>query len=243
MNKKLMILGAALVLFAVSWSHALSANADDRFKGPDGSYANPAIAYGLAAPVAYFAVFGSWPQSWGDIRSAGLVQVDLRNSDGALVDMDDRSLDFPGDVHYIPASTSEPPKLALKSGTTVRIIALEPFSTTYDSLIKSEGESSRFYLLLGDRKSQALIGMQSMVYVSFQLFQVLEGRMPQSWEELQASGVAPFDSQSLNPLTNGALRFDGSDNQMRFLFIPDYQAPVVSAMATGGQVLWEGSVF
>ena len=60
------------------------------------------------APMYYWKVYERWPERWQDVVDAGLVTAPLHELSGPLIEPDDGSWDFPGDIQYSYQGESVP---------------------------------------------------------------------------------------------------------------------------------------
>ncbi len=230
---------AALPLSVMLLSQAGAASFEE-FRMAGGGFANPAVAYLMKAPPTFYSIHGHWPANWSEVRESGLVQADLRNSDGMLVNPDDGSFDFAGDIQYVYEPGATAPRILLGENSAIDLL---PREMTYESMFDSLKVSSNAGVadIYNRNELQTLLGMQEMAMQGINLFTSVKGRAPYAWMEVEQAGLAPFRCGDLNPATGGLLKLDGSALDLAFAYHPNFNASNVRAMRATNIPLWDGS--
>jgi hypothetical protein len=183
--------------------------------------------------IYYFRLRGQWPATWRDVIQQGIYQTDLVALSGDVIDPDDGSLNFLGDVYYFPPNQfSDEAFLASLSpldGLRVKYMRISPpgtfeehFAKVYHENALFEGlETSPFdYWLATDRRRRQL-AVLGVVHKCLLTYRNVHGDYPHTWWEFIESGLSPLDHSSVNPVTGGPLYGDGRANDILY----EYRAP------------------
>jgi hypothetical protein len=166
----------------------------------------------------YCMVHGAWPENFAALEESGIIQQKLRGYQLDVIDPDDSSLDFAGDVTYRYIASSD----------QVSISWLDPAGRpAFETLSKKPASVSELLSrvdleermdtaeLLGNLpllRSFALMGMIRRGHADFVM---LNGREPANWSELAASGLTGLDQQSALPLNGKLLDGTGKPGGLR----------------------------
>jgi hypothetical protein len=193
-----------------------------------------AIEWGLQG---FYKVNGRWPSNWKEVRQSLIYQTDLYTVDDKRrrIDPDDGSLDFAGDIVYVPRSF---PFLIYKGKVLPQHVRLVPPQEYKQSLplveqgfrtgahINWQPRVSRNYgfradkfLSNKDRLVQlAILGElrelsdESMHQLGFTMFTI---------DNLLKAQGSPIDRSSTNPVTRKPFKFDGSANDVMVMNGPE----------------------
>jgi len=194
----------------------------------DASYPGyrPEVGTGIGADVAfsavqagvqaYFCAFGSWPDSWAEVVREGLYQASLPAFQGGTINPDEHSLDFNGDVRYVPAEGQQTPQVLrateMSDDNGVYSCPLVPLRSYEDRLSGTQPEELRaeYAPHLADMDMLRLFGILHCVAQSLSIYKSVYGEVPADWEELCQSGLSPTGENGINPVTGQQFRGDGS---------------------------------
>lgn len=201
------------------------------------------ISYGnaLSATMRYYMVYGRWPGSWEDVRTAGLCLTETRTPAGRPVDPDDGSLDFDDDFIFQPPLDGKPPHLVLRLDASESGIIDQavPTPLTYSDVLGRLEEGNPGYDLvnsyLSDPARLTQWAIAGQLTHRIQTFRYLKGRFPKTLDEFLASGMAVVDTTSINPLTGRTYAGDGSANDFYYEYIDDEVTPTIHPMDADGE--------
>jgi len=187
----------------------------------------------LAGLRLYYELYGKWPASWAAVVEAGLFDAELVTTDGTVLDLDDPSLDFYFDMHYIPPTGDELRACLVYAldadAETVKNEYIDPPATIREKLFwqsgtlagnKDEVDSVRYITeSIKDREWLRRVAIGSMLQRGISLYKFVHGHLPYSWEEYVASGLAPITAESINPFTGNPYRGDGSAGDYLYRYV------------------------
>lgn len=212
---------AALSLFAsVSKAEVAPEGYPGNWDRPDGVTVvgvNIALRLVQEGVYAYQYAYGTWPSSWSEVVDAGICQVSLTSPQGFPVDPDDGSLDFMWDVSYIPAADY------YSTPTTVTIMDINgPYTSTdpfesNDSLEQMVADMSpelaeNYMGLIDNPDWRTLAAIRR--YCNNMIIEHYHLKGWPIWDEFYGSMWCPIDARSVNPLTGGGLKIDGSPDNL-----------------------------
>jgi hypothetical protein len=217
-------------------------------------FVSPADTFVLAAPRAYLSVYGRWPSSWGEIQDSGLIQVPLCALKGVPINPDDMHYDGSWDkVYYAPVDGS--PRIGLGITTLgieqVMWLSKPQGLVTYDQRLRHALDPQSGYDLslyegfekyVGNEPFQRLLGLCAMCEEGLMLYKQAYGHNPASWQQFVESGLAPIDSNSVNPLTGGRIFGDGRANDIHFETADTNHLALVYPTGPDGNRAWLGSL-
>jgi hypothetical protein len=131
-----------------------------------------------------------------------------------LVDPDDRSLDFHGDVYYeAPSQSGQAGKIHSLKGLSGATIAYQDIWTgnTLVETLQAFAQVREVNLnkYLNDVRWLKFISIRQEVRMAIDRFHRIRLRYPRDVAELLQSGLTPIDSDSVNPLTGQPFYLDG----------------------------------
>jgi len=166
----------------------------------------------------FYKVFEQFPAHWSDVVGAGICQVTLAGPEGQVIDPDDATLDFPGDVRYLGLESGSPRVAFLSSeGTTQNVGVNTP--TPYAQILTRADQA---HLQYGDpdnavltsfmtrRDWLRLFAIDGLLESALRQYTVANGEQPASIDEFLDSGFSPIDRDSINPVTGEHFTFDGA---------------------------------
>ncbi|MEZ5337040.1 MAG: hypothetical protein R3F46_02145 [bacterium] len=183
---------------------------------------------------AYYKVHGDWPASWGAVKADGLIQINLISPEGFVIDPDDQSLDFYGDVYFFRETDyyGDFARLAeMKDieGTVINYMDLQQ-PGTYANIFQWVIDNSELgkrpevdsYLteLQTDPVRMKQIGIAKMLYDGIFLYKTINGHLPSDWDEYVNSGFAPITADSINPITSRVFEGNGSAGDFFYKYYP-----------------------
>lgn len=187
-----------------------------------------------AGLYSYYSLYGKWPDKWADVVDTGLFQTSLINAESQPVDPDDPSLDFFGDLFYTPPQPGEnQARISVMRnirGIVTKYYVLDPPATiqqTYtwmlgNSPAQAQSEMSSYYSSrLMNASWLKQVALATMLMKGLDLYRIVHGHCPYTWDEYLASGLAPITAASINPVTGQHFKGDGSPND----YIYDYLTP------------------
>jgi len=200
-------------------------------RGPGGNIIiDVAHHYTQRGLIYYYKLHGDWPQSWQQVRDEQLFQVDLVAYGGDLIDPDDSSVGFFGQVYYDSYSShnSSNGKAHLReqlihNGPIIKLVHVEPPVTYADLFAKMDqafGEE-QFTPLLNEPGQMRFFALLGMIQGGIGLYDRIYGHPPYTWQDYLDSGLAPIDENSVNPLTGGHIYADGRANNFIYKYIED----------------------
>jgi len=232
------------VLVAVSYINTAKAEFTseylEKFKSPESDLVLfPAMTWMLEAPRAYFRVFETWPETWGTIEQAGLIQVELLNPEGGTFDMDDHTWNGMTDYHYVYQGTGKCPMIMTatkaNSNKVIHAVLDEPAKTYLEWFEWASGfareraavtnadysDYNDFTEYEGDQQLLSLFAIRDLLDVSIGWYCSLHKQPPKTWKELMESGLAPIDENSINPKTGERFKGDGSPYDFEYRLSED----------------------
>jgi hypothetical protein len=163
----------------------------------------------------YFKVYGEWPDNWGEVVEKGLCQVPLVGYRMELINPDDGSFDFNGDVVYDSTEQADGSVIVSEvidiDGYVVKNIPVTPpvdYSELLPVLLEFEG-SRNLSAQFADENWLRQFAATGMIRERVLLYIDLEGGVPCSLNDLIVHGLSPYDYDSVNPLTGREYSFDG----------------------------------
>jgi hypothetical protein len=177
----------------------------------------------------YYKIHGSWPKSWNQVVSDGIVQTPILGWMLENINPDDPSLDFLGDFYLDTSycSAGRNPFLRILtnySGPYIYHKKCPKPSNTYlevfaeiDERFYQGGDSfeSQFPNLDEQMKMFAIIGMAKK---GIGLYFTIHGDFPKSWTEFINSGLSPVNETSINPITGSRIYGDGRANDIYYKY-------------------------
>jgi hypothetical protein len=224
----------ASVLFLVLFKPAYSLPINPNFSPDDpgastlrSSHADVALMMAQLGVGYYFRVFETWPDSWSQVTSAGLVQIPLYGFKMESIDPDDGTwgsggAGFNGDIAYLPPNAGEPPMLAQLSNTESMELNYYKVGKpqTYRSMLtvfsEFDEKSPELANYIGDLPRLKLFAILGISRECLRLYHQLHRTYPASWEEFLASRLAPIDANSINPVTGHRFFGDGRANDVYY---------------------------
>jgi hypothetical protein len=185
------------------------------------------------ALMSYWMMYGRFPDHWSDVVSAGLVQRPLSIPGSGAVDPDDGSLDFAGDVAYFGAQPDGSCRfdalISIGDGMPpgVHSLKINPLEKTYAQLYSTSDNQSLQQMLQQDDWLR-LMGIASVLGQQLMTYAWARPGEKFTLDEFLHSGYAPVDENSINPVTQQPLKFDGSAMNLR-LITPNGAATVMDA--------------
>jgi hypothetical protein len=180
--------------------------------------------WAVNAPPLYYKTHGEWPGSWAEVVASGIVTVQLRSVHGKLINPDDGSLDFVGDLQYVFQGSQTPPMIAsLKQGGGVRQTRLgeagtpkhlsQRWETVPAGVSDTRWAASGLPALGRDQRRYQQISVLGAYHAAIKLYLGIHGTYC-DWQTLQSSGLGPHAPGTINPLTGVPWKGDGSPNDL-----------------------------
>lgn len=216
---------AVLLLMSQQALAATDATSTDLHEVQEGVFLYTTPTWLAVAPVAYYKVYGEWPENWSAIADAGLFQVSLASASGEPIDPDDGSFDFNGDMAYHYRGPQTKPliqRAGARGGLIVQAeeVADAPYSYAhYLTNFGYEEQAELYGPLVEQPERLKMFALQRMLIFAVGWFSRLHGRVPLTWKEFMTSGLTPIDEHSVNPITGGP--FYGDGRASNFLFQSD----------------------
>jgi len=182
-------------------------------------------SYVQGALRAFYRAHGRWPTDWAEVLSTGMLQVPLLSPAGEIIDPGDGKLDFRFDVFYDAAATHAKAATDKQSPALIRsrikkelgfveTIELPVLPTYRQTLMTFAPKVNRDWRPYVEPDALKLMMAAAMMGEAILAFHLANDRYPNSVEEFLASGLAPLDYNSLNPVTGQPFRLDGSPNDL-----------------------------
>jgi hypothetical protein len=222
------IMVLALAITVVGW---LTAHAESEIRqAVDPAYPGFASETGILTYYAmelvqnasnvFYMLHGRWPVSFAEIRKEGLIQTDLLGFRLDVINPDDGTLDYAGDVVFLYNKQDDSvsvrfldmrgrPRMFTLTERPRTIDALLSLPDPVDLPVEQQGALARQKGNLPLHKAYCLI---SMIKGGFATFISVHGRQPYSWDELSSSKLAGLDKNSINPLTGKKIDGLGGPN-------------------------------
>lgn len=202
------------------------------FIAPSGHYA--ALDTGQASIrtgiTQYYKVYGQLPSSWQDVVDNGIWQCPILGFGNELMDPDDTSLDFLGDIYLDGASINGNEmlihELEFNQGAVVTkhkagcdMTYLDQFQI-FDAHPPGDVDGFNMVGTYGNNEPKlrqfAILGALNQC---ISLYHSTHGEYPRTLDDLFAWGVTPVDRDSINPVTGLQFRFDGSVGDIEYKYI------------------------
>jgi hypothetical protein len=225
----------------------------------------PAFDWLGSAPMHYWMVYEHWPERWQDVVDAGFVTQPLYDPFGKVMNPDDGSWDFPGDVQYsyqgeaVPLIVPEPsPEGTDYSYPTASCTA------TWEQMFAMSVQKEAAEKLKGNKERQRQLSVCSLIREGATRFYEAYGRLPASYAELAESGFSPLTPGTINPLTGKPYRGLGEPNDFVFVcslddgskhvfigmdgkeVLPKFTGPLLNCTVyptdEHGERFWQGSI-
>ena len=193
------------------------------YPGFSGCFVSPSSTWLVEAPAVYYRVHGEWPKSWAAIVEAGLFMAPLRLFEGNIIDPDDGTDDFVGDMAYVYQGEQTKPLIVDASTMTPQqpnLSEVRDPGRTYAEYYEQQacGEWPEPYPgILDDPDVLKLIAIREMlIRESVWMFVRAHGRLPRTWREFISSDLTPITERSVNPVTGDLFAGDGRPGDFLF---------------------------
>lgn len=198
------------------------------------------------AVSSFYSIYGHWPESWGNVRDAGLFQRPVKWDGVHVIDLDDQGIDEDWDIVYVYRGAQTPPgflSLGLQSDSNPLIpFEARDTSSTWDGfIVGSSGNVWGGDIVKGNRELQQLLGLACVCKEAIRGYDLVYGHCPSTWQEFVSSGLAPFGSNPVNPYTGGPLLCDGSAFQLKYQYYPEDNSFILQVMGPDGKRVWGGT--
>ena len=218
--------------FVLCWNSAL---ADDLFNtdypglGEHGNVLIVANSQVRDAIAAYQLVKGELPHTWQDVLNSGLFDSSLRGFNMEIIDPDDSSIDFKGDIYLDSITLKEasgdlllftfwsPTSNNITRSKIERVESYREVLQRVADTLELEPEQSQIIdSWLEDEAQLIQFGHLHQLFLALDDFRKIHGNLPDDLKELVKSGVGPLTETSVNPVTGEIYRFDGSSGDLFF---------------------------
>jgi hypothetical protein len=209
----------------------------------DGSY-YPSMMWLINLPSYYYRIYEEWPETWSDVEDAGLCQVSIfAPDDGTVIDPDDGTWSFPGDIAYVYTGKNTRPvikSVGAADGTVITTREVSDYMQSYAEWFqnntidptKYEGYAERTDLL-------TMFAIKHIIIRALGPYSIVHGHVPETWEDLLASGMMPIDENAINPLTGGPFYGDGRPNDFIYKCIAENGCDI-QITDENGDTPWRG---
>jgi len=177
----------------------------------------------------YYRIYGTWPDTWQAVVDEGIYQAPLTGfSNDNIVTPDDPVMRFAGDCYYDVDQAGDTARVSVVrylDGMHYEFYNISPPKRTYDEFLPLLDETllrgtPTMVYYLDDINWLRFFAIMGMIDKCISDYKILHGDFPHDWAEFMASGLAPIDENSVNPLTGGSFFGDARSNDFGYTYMP-----------------------
>ncbi|MEZ5338977.1 MAG: hypothetical protein R3F46_12025 [bacterium] len=175
----------------------------------------------------FYRAYGRFPDNWDEVVASGIGSTSLMGYQLEMINPDDPTLNFPGDVYYENNRGTAFVHCMSLDGSQERIRLQIP--STYeatllqmqDSMALTDDQRSRVLQIISDENQLQQFAILGSFSRSIELFRTIHDRYPSDLQEFLSYGFSPVADTTLNPVTGVPFKFDGSAGDIFLEFHSD----------------------